>query len=118
MKKSNGCFLTQMKRSEVQMAERHTRTLLKELQKNPFRSSPLVNAELENALHMALCALTFLNRSLGGKWDRGAWHDSLLHVIDRHEALWMERNRIGGLYESSSVLRRALDYDPDAWKKR
>ena len=118
MKKSNGGFLTRMKRSEVQMAERHTRTLLKELQKNPFRNDPLLQAELENALCMALCGLTFLNRCLGGKWDHGAWHDSLLHVIDRHETLWMKRNRIGGLYESSSVLRRALDYDPDAWKNR
>lgn len=117
-KKSCGCFLTRMKTSEVRKARTHMEALLKELTSAPFRNHALVNAELENALRMALCALTFLKRCLGGKWDAPSWRDSLRHVIDRHEKLWLERNRIGGLYESSSYLRKALDFDPDEWKKR
>ena len=119
MKKSCGCFLSQMKVSEVKKARKHTEALLAELMRSPFRGHALVNAELENALKMALCAMTFLSRCLSsGKWEQAAWRDDLRQVIGRHEQLWLERNRIGGLYESSNFLRKALDFDPDDWKKR
>ena len=119
LKKSLGCFLNQMKASEAKKAKKHTEALLMELVRSPFRGHALVNAELENALKMALCALTFLTRCLSsGKWEQAAWRDDLRQVIARHEQLWLERNRIGGLYESSTFLRNALDFDPDDWKKR
>ena len=119
LKKSLGCFLSQMKASEAKKAKKHTEALLAELVRSPFRGHALVNAELENALKMALCGLTFLTRCLSsGKWDQAAWRDDLRQVIGKHEQLWLERNRIGGLYESSTFLRKALDFDPDDWKKR
>ncbi len=112
------CFLNRMKLAEVKKAFDHTEFLLDQLTNAPFAGFPLVNAELDNALRMALCGLTFLRRCLGGRWNRDVWRDDLRHVIARHEELWLRRSRSGGLYESSTYLRNALDYDPDAWKTR
>ena len=117
MKKVEYSFLTEMSREEVKKAAKHAAALLKKLTSEPFSGFPLVNAELDNALRMSLCALTFLNRCLGGKWDQEKWRTDLLHVISAHEELWLSRNRSGGLHESSNILRDALDFDPDEWKK-
>ena len=113
-----GCFLNRMKLPEVKKALKHTEDLLADLAEAPFAGFPLVNAELDNALRMALCGLTFLHRCLGGRWNQALWRDDLRHVIGRHEELWLRRNRSGGLYESSTYLRKALEFDPDAWKNR
>ena len=119
MRKSHaGCFLNRMKAAEAAKARKHTEKLLQKFTAEPFAGFPLVNAELDNALRMALCGLTFLYRCLGGSWDQARWRDELRHVIARHEELWLCRNRSGGLYESSSFLRQALNFDPDEWKNR
>ncbi|MBO4303023.1 MAG: family 20 glycosylhydrolase [Lentisphaeria bacterium] len=114
----NSLWLQQMKKEETDKAERHVRKLLAELVAHPFAGFPLENREMVNAFRMSLAALAFLRRVLGGNWDRAKFRDDLRHVISEHEELWLARNRSGGLYESSSVLRRAMDYDPDSWKKR
>ena len=69
---------------------------------------------------MSLASLSFLRRVLGGKskWDPAKFRDDLRHVIAEHEELWLARNRIGGLHESSTFFRNAMDFDPDSWKKR
>lgn len=107
-----------MKTSETLKAKKHMENLFASLCKNPFRGFELENRELVNAFRMAMASLSFLHRVIGGKWEQAKYKDELRHMIAEHEELWLKRNRSGGLYESSSVLRKAMEYDPDAWKTR
>ncbi len=70
----------------------------------------LVKAELLNAIAMARCGA---ERGLAGLdkdyYDPTALRHALQHVIRRHEDLWLERNRPGGLNESSGSLRKQLE---------
>ena len=113
-------WLQDMKVQETDKVEKHMQKLFAELKKHPFDGFALENRELVNAFNMSLVSLSFLRRVLGGKskWDQAKFRDGLRHVIAEHEELWLARNRSGGLYESSSVLRNAMDFDPDSWKER
>ncbi len=113
------CVLGHLTVAEIQKAAKHARKILAELTQKPFLGFDLENAEIENGLRMALAAMTFLERAVSGKrkWDRNAWVDEMRHVIAEHERLWLARNRIGGLHESSNYLRDAIEFDPDDWKK-
>jgi hypothetical protein len=70
----------------------------------------LVKAELLNAIEMARCGALRGLLGLGdADVDRTALRHLLQHVISQHEALWLARNRPGGLNESSGRLRRRLE---------
>ena len=107
-----------MRCPEIKKAMIHTKKLLAELTHSPFIGFELENRELENALYMALASMMFLYRAVGGAWDKEEWKDIMHHVISQHEQLWLARNRSGGLYESSSYLRKFLKSNPLDWKKR
>lgn len=113
-------WLQDMKPRETDKVEKHMRKLFAELKKHPFDGFALENRELVNAFNMSLASLSFLRRVLGGKskWDQAKFRDDLRHVISEHEELWLARNRSGGLYESSTFFRKAMDFDPDSWKER
>lgn len=118
MMSSQNRMMEHLTLGEVQKAIAHARRLLQELARAPFQGFPLENAEIENALRMAIAAMTFLERAVdkNGHWDQEGWTDELRHVIAEHERLWLARNRAGGLHESSNYLRNALDFDPDEWR--
>ncbi len=113
-------WLQDMKPAETDKVEKHMRKLYSELISHPFEGFVLENRELLNAFQMSLVSLSFLRRVLGdkSKWDPAKFKDGLRHVIAEHEELWLARNRSGGLYESSTALRNAMDFDPDSWKER
>lgn len=70
----------------------------------------LIKAEFGNALAMARNGA---RRGLLALGAPGIERDELRHelqsIISRHESLWLARNRPGGLRESSSRLRKALE---------
>ena len=113
-------WLQDMKYTETDKVEKVMRKLFAQLISRPFNGYPLENRELLNAFNMSFVSLSFLRRVLGGKskWDPAKFKDGLRHVISEHEELWLARNRSGGLYESSTYFRKAMDFDPDSWKER
>ena len=117
-RKSKDSYLAKVKQSDIANAMKHMKRLLKSLQQNPFRRNQLINAELENALRMAIAANTFLGKACGGKWNRDNWLDEMRHIIMIHEQLWLARNRSGGLRESCQILQDCMENDPLSWTKR
>jgi hypothetical protein len=73
----------------------------------------LIKAEFRNAVAMARHGARRGLMGMGSKTlDSVAMRHELQRIIARHEALWLARNRPGGLRESSGRLRRLLaDYD-------
>lgn len=109
-------WLKDITRADAEKAIRHTKDLMIRLRKNPFPHEPVVNAELENGLRMALLGSAVLLCAAGGPWDRAWWRKEVFRVFDSHERLWLARNRSGGLHHSSEVLRKLVDFDPVAWR--
>jgi hypothetical protein len=68
----------------------------------------LIKAELENSIAMARHGVRRALAFLGEGDDRTALRHELQRIISRHESLWLQRNRHGGLRESSGRLREAL----------
>jgi hypothetical protein len=68
----------------------------------------LVKSELLNSMAMARLGINKALYALGGKIEASRLKKDLLNVISMHEELWLARNRIGGLHESSNRLRSAL----------
>ena len=108
-------WLKNITKSDAEKAIRHTKDLLACLRKKPFPHAPVVHAELENGLRMALLGHALLLRAAGGPFDQTWWRKETARAVDSHETLWLIRNRSGGLHHSSSVLRKLADFDPDAW---
>ncbi|MBD3315232.1 MAG: family 20 glycosylhydrolase, partial [Chitinivibrionales bacterium] len=68
----------------------------------------LVKAELCNAIAMTKHGLNRYRAHLDTEMDRRPLRRELLRIIGEHARLWLQRNRHGGLYESSSKLRALL----------
>lgn len=69
---------------------------------------PLLHDELESAIRMAKHGIHRLQYFRGDYWTRSDLRAELMAIIDGHEALWMARNRPGGLGESVAYLERSL----------
>ncbi len=69
----------------------------------------LIKAELENAIAMARHGAHRALAAQDETMDRTPLRHELQHIISRHEQLWLQRNRNGGLRESSGRLREALE---------
>jgi len=74
-----------------------------------LREAGLVRAELENAIDLAVHGVHRLQLFRGTRRDLRALREELAVAIGRHEALWLARNRPGGLHESSRHLRNSLE---------
>lgn len=70
----------------------------------------LVKAEIKNAIDMTQFALRRSLSVFGDKVDRTVLRRQLLHIIGKHEDLWLARNRRGGLHESSARIRHTLEH--------
>jgi hypothetical protein len=70
--------------------------------------SHLVKEELLNAIRMAEFGANKAISALGGKVDKTHMRKELLKIISMHEQLWLARNRVGGLNESSGRLRNLM----------
>jgi len=68
----------------------------------------LLKAELQNAIAMARHGVHRALAAQDDAMDRAPLRRELQHIISRHEYLWLQRNRHGGLRESSDRLREAL----------
>ena len=68
----------------------------------------LAKAELRNGIAMARHATHRGLAAMDRKMKRAPLRRELLHIIGQHEALWLSRNRPGGLHISSARLRNAL----------
>ena len=68
----------------------------------------LLKAELENAVAMARHGVHRALAAQDETMDRTPLRHELQRIISRHEQLWLQRNRHGGLRESSDRLREAL----------
>jgi len=68
----------------------------------------LIKAELRNAIAMARHGVRRALAAQGETVDRASLRHELQHIISQHETLWLQRNRHGGLRESSDRLREAL----------
>ncbi|MFA6291666.1 MAG: hypothetical protein WC637_07780, partial [Victivallales bacterium] len=68
----------------------------------------LVKEELLNAMGMAGLGVHKAISGLGGKVEKTQMRKELLKTISMHEELWLARNRIGGLNESSARLRNLM----------
>lgn len=68
----------------------------------------LVKEELLNAIRMAEFGVNKAITGLGGKVEKTHMRKELLKIISAHEELWLARNRIGGLNESSGRLRNLV----------
>ncbi|MPN46338.1 hypothetical protein SDC9_193924 [bioreactor metagenome] len=75
----------------------------------PPRTDALVLRELDNLANFAELGIDRLIRAKGGRLDMAAWKDRMRHAIGEHNELWLARNRVGGLHESSDQLRKAMD---------
>lgn len=67
---------------------------------------------LEEFRHAAGLTRYAANRGLlglGGKVDAVGLRGELLSLVAEHERLWLQRNRPGGLHESSAGLRAGLE---------
>lgn len=58
------------------------------------------------------CERTLGTRNLGGGSHNRSLRADFVHLIGEFEELWVARNRIGGLHESSGRFRRALQSYP------
>lgn len=74
----------------------------------PARDADLVRAELGNAIDLARHGIHRLQHFRGSRRQLGPLREELALAIGRHEALWLARNRPGGLHESSNHLRTSL----------
>jgi hypothetical protein len=70
----------------------------------------LVKEELLNAMRMAEFGVNKAISGLGGKVEKTHMRKELLKIIGMHEELWLARNRIGGLNESSGRLRNLMKF--------
>jgi hexosaminidase len=70
----------------------------------------LSKEELLNAMRMAELGVNKGICGLGGKVDKTQMKKDLLKIISMHEKLWLSRNRIGGLNESSGRLRNLMKH--------
>jgi hexosaminidase len=70
----------------------------------------LVKEELLNAMRMAEFGVNKAISGLGGKVEKTHMRKELLKIISMHEDLWLARNRIGGLNESSGRLRNLMKF--------
>ena len=75
-----------------------------------FSGGQLVKEELLNAIRMAELAVNKAISGLGGKVEKTQMRKDLLKIISMHEELWLARNRIGGLNESSGRLRNLMGH--------
>jgi hypothetical protein len=73
-----------------------------------FPDMQLVKEELLNAIRMAEFGVNKAISGLGGKVEKTHMRKELLKIISIHEELWLARNRIGGLNESSGRLRNLM----------
>ncbi len=73
-----------------------------------FSGGQLVKEELLNAMVMAEFGVHKAIFCLGGKVEKTQMRKELLKAISNHEELWLARNRIGGLNESSGRLRNLM----------
>jgi hypothetical protein len=69
----------------------------------------LLKAELQNAIAMARHGVHRALAAQDDAMDRALLRHELQRIISRHEYLWLQRNRHGGLRESSGRLREALE---------
>jgi hypothetical protein len=69
-----------------------------------------VKEELLNAIRMAEFGVNKAISGLGGKVEKTQMRKALLKMIGMHEELWLARNRIGGLNESSGRLRNLMGH--------
>jgi hypothetical protein len=69
----------------------------------------LPKAELQNAIAMARHGVHRALAAQDDAMDRALLRHELQRIISRHEYLWLQRNRHGGLRESSDRLREALE---------
>jgi len=76
---------------------------------NPGVDGDLVRGELLNAVEMAAHGIHRLQYFRGAQLSREYLRDNLSRIIGRHEALWLSRNRPGGLRESAGHLYKSLD---------
>ena len=85
---------------------RQLNEIQREIHDNPPSGDLLVCRELANGALMAKCAIeAMLWRKEPSAVDVRKWHDDMAHIIGEHSRLWLERNRVGGLHESSAALR-------------
>lgn len=74
----------------------------------PRIEGELVKAELSNAVRMAKFSVLKIIALMKKKKDYLPLKHEMETIIREHEYLWLERNRIGGLRESSGKIRDAL----------
>lgn len=72
------------------------------------RHATLVRSEIGNAIDLARHGIHRLQYFRGTRKDLDSLVQELAVGIGRHDALWLARNRPGGLHESSARLRGAL----------
>lgn len=72
------------------------------------RDGDLVKAEVCNSIRMAKHGISRYLLYRGESRNQSAVRIQLEEIIATHDELWLQRNRIGGLYESSSRLRDSL----------
>lgn len=68
----------------------------------------LVKSEFVNALTMIKTSLQKASIAISGSSDFSSLKKDYEHIIGTHEALWLSRNRIGGLAESAGRIRNTL----------
>tara|TARA_R110002072_G_scaffold31735_5_gene97565 strand:+ start:49407 stop:51215 length:1809 start_codon:yes stop_codon:yes gene_type:complete len=73
----------------------------------PLAESPLLAAELRNAINMALLGLNKLRFFRGEAVSRQRLRAEMMLIKAEHERLWLARNRPGGLQESLQHLDTA-----------
>jgi hypothetical protein len=73
-----------------------------------FPDGKLVKEEILNAIRMAELGVSKAISGLGGKVEKTQMRKDLQKIISMHEELWLARNRIGGLNESSGRLRNLM----------
>jgi hypothetical protein len=69
----------------------------------------LIKAEASNALSMIKASMKKASIAMSGTKDFSSLKKDYEHIIGAHEALWLARNRIGGLAESSGRIRDILN---------
>jgi hypothetical protein len=74
-----------------------------------FPDGKLVKEEILNAIRMAELGVNKAVSGLGGKVEKTQMRKDLQKIISMHEELWLARNRIGGLNESSGRLRNLME---------
>lgn len=107
-RRGNRVLFEQATRQEIRAALRRLAAWRRKIEMHPPKAPRLVLDELDNSSLLTRLALESLAARKGGRFDRGAWNDSLRHVIGRHRELWLARNRAGGLRESMNVLENFL----------